>query len=75
MSSRGEVLPSFLPASGIEFRNFYITSTFGKQLLQFPLLYREGLLFVCRHYFNVILCVGSCYTMALWLSESIENSA
>ena len=32
MSSRGEVLPSFLPASGIEFRNFYITSTFGKQL-------------------------------------------
>ena len=32
MSSRGEVLPSFLPASGIEFLNFYITSTFGKQL-------------------------------------------
>ena len=55
MSSRGEVLPSFLPASGIEFRNFYITSTFGKQLIQFPLLYREVLLFVCWHYFNLII--------------------
>ena len=78
MSSRGEVLPSFLPASGIELLNFYITSTFGKQLIQpVSFIVREGLLFLCRHYFNVfnvILCVGSCYTMALWLSESIENS-
>ena len=60
MSSRGEVLPSFLPASGIEFRNFYITSTFAKHLLKFPLLYRECLLFACRHYFNLILSVESC---------------
>ena len=76
MSSRGEVLHSFLPASGIEFLNFYIT--FWKTTSTVSFIVREGLLFVCRHYFNVfnvILCVGSCYTMALWLSESIENSA
>ena len=45
MSSRGEVLPSFLPASGIEFRNFHITSAFGKQLIQFPLLLEKAFSF------------------------------
>ena len=41
MSSRGEVLPSFLPASGIEFRNSPQLLESAFYSLQFSLFYTE----------------------------------